>query len=419
MRILFLSHYFPPEVNAPASRTFEHCREWAREGHEVTVVTCAPNHPLGEVYPGYRNRLWQEERRDGIRVIRIWTYMAANQGFARRTLNYVSFLVAAVAAIPRLPRADVVITTSPQFFNGLAGYFVGRLKRIPWVLEIRDLWPESIFTVGAVRNQTIIRFLSWLERFAYRKADHIVPNTDAFRRYMIGKGVPEGKITVVKNGADLERYVPADRDPALARELGLEGKFVAAYFGTHGMAHHLETVLEAAERLRGEPDVMLLLVGDGAERARLLGRREAMGLTNVLMLGQQAKERMPALWAAADVSLVLLKRSDLFKTVIPSKVFEAMAMERPLILGVEGEAKELIEEAGAGICIQPESAGGLAEAVRTLAGNPELRVTLGQRGRRFVTEHYSRAVMAKRFEETLSRVVDACGGPEAGRGATC
>jgi hypothetical protein len=145
------------------------------------------------VYPGYRNRLWQEERREGIRVIRIWTYMAANQGFARRTLNYVSFMVSAVAAVPRLPRADVVITTSPQFFNGLAGYFVGRLKRIPWVLEIRDLWPESILTVGAVRNQTIIRFLSWLERFAYRKADHIVPNTDAFRRYMIGKGVPPGR----------------------------------------------------------------------------------------------------------------------------------------------------------------------------------------------------------------------------------
>jgi glycosyltransferase involved in cell wall biosynthesis len=413
MRILFLSHYFPPEVNAPASRTFEHCREWAREGHEVTVVTCAPNHPRGEVYPGYRNRLWQEERREGIRVIRIWTYMAANQGFARRTLNYVSFMVSAVAAVPRLPRADVVITTSPQFFNGLAGYFVGRLKRIPWVLEIRDLWPESILTVGAVRNQTIIRFLSWLERFAYRKADHIVPNTDAFRRYMIGKGVPEGKITVVKNGADLERYVPADRDPALARELGLEGKFVAAYFGTHGMAHHLETVLEAAERLRGEPDVMLLLVGDGAERARLLGRKEAMGLTNVLMLGQQAKERMPALWAAADVSLVLLKRSDLFKTVIPSKIFEAMAMERPLILGVEGEAKALVEEAGAGVCIQPESDAALADAVLAFARDPDRTRALGLRGRRFVTEFYSRAVMAKRFEETLAGVVAAYGGAGA------
>ena len=316
------------------------------------MVTCAPNHPRGQVYPGYRNRLWQEGRMEGIRVIRIWTYMAANEGFAKRTLNYVSFMVSAVMAIPRFPKVDVVITTSPQFFNGLAGYFVGRLKRVPWVLEIRDLWPESILTVGAVRNKTIIRFLSWLDMFAYRKADHIVPNTDAFRRYMIDKGVPAAKITVVKNGADLERYVPAAKDPALARELGLEGKFVAAYFGTHGMAHHLETVLEAAERLRDEPGVVFLFVGDGAQRARLVERKETMGLANVIMLGQQPKERMPVLWAAADVSLVLLKRSDLFKTVIPSKIFEAMAMERPLILGVEGEAKALVEEAGAGTCIR-------------------------------------------------------------------
>jgi glycosyltransferase involved in cell wall biosynthesis len=412
MRILFLSHYFPPEVNAPASRTFEHCREWVRTGHEVTVVTCAPNHPRGQVYPGYRNRLWQEERMEGIRVIRIWTYMAANEGFAKRTLNYVSFMVSAVMAVPRLPKAHVVITTSPQFFNGLAGYFVGRLKRVPWVLEIRDLWPESILTVGAVRNKAIIRLLSWLEMFAYRKADHIVPNTDAFGRYMIDKGVPAEKITVVKNGADLERYVPAAKDPALARELGLEGKFVAAYFGTHGMAHHLETVLEAAERLRGEPGIVFLLVGDGAERARLLEQKEAMGLSNVILLGQQPKERMPALWAAADVSLVLLKRSDLFKTVIPSKIFEAMAMERPLILGVEGEAKALVEEAGAGVGIEPESVAELAETMQALAGDPERTRALGQSGRRFVTEFYSRAVMARRFEETLARVVEAHAGAE-------
>ena len=376
------------------------------------MVTCAPNHPRGQVYPGYRNRLWQEERMKGIRVIRIWTYMAANEGFAKRTLNYVSFMVSAVMAIPRFPKVDVVITTSPQFFNGLAGYFVGRLKRVPWVLEIRDLWPESILTVGAVRNKTIIRFLSWLEMFAYRKADHIVPNTDAFRRYMIDKGVPAAKITVVKNGADLERYVPAAKDPALARELGLEGKFVAAYFGTHGMAHHLETVLEAAERLRDEPGVVFLFVGDGAQRARLVERKETMGLANVIMLGQQPKERMPVLWAAADVSLVLLKRSDLFKTVIPSKIFEAMAMERPLILGVEGEAQALVEEAGAGVCIEPETPSELAEAVQALARDPERTRALGRSGRRFVTELYSRAVMAKRYEETLAVVVAAYGAAE-------
>ena len=154
MRVLFLSHYFPPEVNAPATRTFEHCREWVRAGHEVTVVTCAPNHPRGEVYPGYRNRLWSTEERDGIRVVRLWTYIAANEGFAKRTLNYVSYMLSAIIAAFFLPKADAVISTSPQFFNGLAGYPVGLIKRAPWFLEIRDLWPESILSVGAIKNPT-------------------------------------------------------------------------------------------------------------------------------------------------------------------------------------------------------------------------------------------------------------------------
>ena len=221
MRILFLSHYFPPEVNAPASRTFEHCREWVRQGHEVTVVTCAPNHPRGVVYDGYRNRLWQREERDGIRVVRLWTYLAANEGFAKRTLNYVSYMISALLAAPWLPRADVVVTSSPQFFNGLAGYFVSRLKRAPWALEIRDLWPESILSVGAIKNARIIGALEWLARFAYRKADVIVPVTDAFKRYMVERGVPAEKIHVIKNGVDLDFYRGAEGPNPLAGRAGI------------------------------------------------------------------------------------------------------------------------------------------------------------------------------------------------------
>lgn len=191
MHILFLSHYFPPEVNAPASRTFEHCRQWVRDGHRVTVVTCAPNHPRGNVYPGYRNALYAREEKEGVTVIRVWTYITANEGFLKRTLNYVSYLVAATLAAPFLPKVDVIISTSPQFFNGLAGYVVSRVKRTPWVLEIRDLWPESILAVGAIRNRTVIRALEWLELFAYRKADRIVPVTDAFQRYIQEKESPK------------------------------------------------------------------------------------------------------------------------------------------------------------------------------------------------------------------------------------
>jgi glycosyltransferase involved in cell wall biosynthesis len=410
VRILFLSHYFPPEVNAPASRTFEHCREWVRQGHEVTVVTCAPNHPRGVVYEGYRNRLWQREARDGIRVVRLWTYLAANEGFAKRTLNYVSYMVSAVLAAPWLPRADVVVTTSPQFFNGLAGYFVSRLKRAPWALEIRDLWPESILSVGAIKNARIIRALEWLERFAYRKADVIVPVTDAFKRYMVERGVPAEKIHVIKNGVDLGFYRGAEGPNPLAVELGLEGKFVAAYVGTHGMAHHLETVLEAAERLRPRKDIVFLMAGDGAERDRLLAKKEAMGLENVLMLAQQPKGRMPEIWALTGASLVLLKRSDTFKTVIPSKIFESMAMKRPIVLGVEGESRELVASAEAGLFIEPENATELAAAVVRLADDRALRARLGENGRRFVERHFDRRVLAKRYVEVFQGLVTGtCG----------
>lgn len=404
MRILFLSHYFPPEVNAPASRTYEHCVEWVRAGHEVTVITCAPNHPRGVVYEGYRNHWFQTEVMDGILVIRLWTYLSANEGFLRRTLNYVSYMVAAVLATPRFPKPDIVISTSPQFFNGFAGWFVSRLKRVPWALEIRDLWPESIVTVGAIKNPLIIRALERLELFAYRKAEVIVPVTDAFKRYMIGKGIDAGKIAVVKNGVNLRLFrAPGPATPevqALTNRFGAEDRFIAAYVGTHGMAHHLETILEAAALIDNDA-ILFVMVGDGAERDRLAAKRAEMGLTNVVMLDQLPKASMPALWSLTNVSLVLLKKSDLFKTVIPSKIFESMAMRVPLILGVEGEAQAIIEEAGAGVCIEPENAERLADSIRMLYQDRALTQRLGESGRRHVEQHFDRAVLADRYQRLL------------------
>ena len=401
MHILFLSHYFPPEVNAPASRTFEHCRQWVRDGHRVTVVTCAPNHPRGQVYPGYRNTLYAREEKDGITIVRVWTYVTANEGFLKRTLNYLSYMAAAIVTAPFLQKADIVISTSPQFFNGLAGSIVGRMKRAPWVLEIRDLWPESILAVGAIKNRFIIHLLEWLELFAYRQADRIVPVTDAFQRYIEGKGIPKEKITVIKNGADLTLYKPVTGTNRLAESLGVQGKFVAAYLGTHGMAHHLETVLHAAQRLREYPDIVLVLAGDGAERQRLAALRDELGLDNVLMLDQQPKEQMPWLWALSDVSLILLKKSDLFKTVIPSKIFESMAMEKPIILGVEGESADIVRAADAGYCIEPENAEELADRLLQLRESEDLRGRFGRNGRIHVRAHYDRLVLARRFEELL------------------
>ena len=413
MRILFLSHYFPPEVNAPASRTFEHCRQWVKMGHDVTVVTCAPNHPRGQVYPGYTNKLFQREERDGIKVLRLWTYVTPNEGFFKRSLNYVSYMLSAIVAAPWLPRTDVVLSTSPQFFNGLAGYFVSRLKRVPWVLEIRDLWPESILVVGAISNRWIIRTLEYLAMFTYRKADAIVPVTDAFKSYLIGKGIPAQKIDVVKNGVDLDFYDANETTNFTVEELRLGGKFVASYFGTHGMAHHLETVLEAAAILRDRRDIVFLMVGDGAERQKLLALRDHRGLENVTMLGQQPKEKMPLLWQCSNASMVLLKKSDLFKMVIPSKIFESMAMQRPLILGVEGESRAIVEQARAGLCIEPQNAAELARCVLNLAADRHLCEELGRNGRRYVAEHYDRTALGAKYEYVLARLASRASGAAA------
>lgn len=272
------------------------------------------------------------------------------------------------------------------------------------MLEIRDLWPESIVAVGAIKNQTIIKMLEWIERFAYRNTDLIVPVTDSFKAYMIGKGIEANKIAVVKNGVDLAHYTPVDGAPALAEELGLTGKFVVSYFGTHGMAHHLETILEAARRLSHVPNIVFLMVGDGAERQVLVQMRNAMGLQNVMMLDQQPKSRMPDFWALSAVSLVLLKKSDLFKTVIPSKMFESLAMAKPIVLGVEGESAELLQVAQAGLWIEPEDVDQLVARVLALSNDRELCQRLGRNGRRFVMEHFDRIVLARKLVSVIERV---------------
>ena len=404
LRILFFTHYYPPEVNAPASRTSEHCRAWVAAGAEVTVVTCAPNHPHGKLYPGYRNKLWQTETRDGVRVVRLWTWLAANEGFLPRILNYVSFLVAAVLALPFLPKADVVVTTSPQFFCGLVGLFARPIKRAPWVLEIRDIWPESIVAVGAMKKGAVIRFLERLEGFAYRQADAIVSLTRGFVPHLAARCGDASKIAIFMNGADLSAFTRAGDAAEVKRRLGLEGKFVGAYVGTHGMAHGLDTILDAAEILKDDPRFAFLMAGGGAEEARLRAARERRGLDNVVMLGQRPKAEMPALWSATDASLILLKRSDTFKTVYPSKMSEAMAMQCPIILGVEGEAKDVLDAAQAGIAITPEDATQLADAMRRLAGDPGLCAQYGRAGRAYADVNLDRAKVAARFLTLLSDV---------------
>jgi glycosyltransferase involved in cell wall biosynthesis len=396
VRILALSHYYPPEVNAPASRLSEHARIWRDAGHEVTVVTCAPNHPAGKLYPGYRNRLWQDETVDGVRVIRLWTFLAANEGFVPRIANYLTYLFSVLFWAWRLPQADVVMSTSPQFFCGLAGWFLKRKKR-PWVLEIRDLWPESIVTVGAMKRGFTIRLIEKIEAFAYRHSDLVVSVTDGFVPH-IRAHRPEGPIAVIKNGVDLSLFTSdAIAADAFRAEHGLTGMFVASYVGTHGMAHGLDCVIAAAERLKDRADIAILMVGGGAERERIRATRDRRGLTNIVMLDQLPKEMMPAVWGASDAALVLLKRVDTFKNVIPSKMFEAMALGVPMILGVEGEANALMDDGSAGIAITPEDDAELAAAIEQLADDRTLGKALGASGHAYVREHFDRETLAHAY----------------------
>ncbi len=369
MHILFLTDNFPPEVNAPASRTYEHCRVWAQRGHRITIITCAPNFPRGRVFEGYRNSLFRREQVDGMEVIRVWTYITANEGFVRRILDYLSFMVSAIVASVAVRRVDIVVGTSPQFFTACAAFVVGTLKRRPWVFELRDLWPETIKTVGAMRDSAAIRLLEKLELFLYRRADAIVSVTRSFKRVLESRGVDPSKIHVVTNGVDFGQFSPRPKDEELVRRLGVQGKFVVGYVGTHGMCQALETVVDAAGMLQDDRIVFVLL-GDGARKQALREAAVAKGIKNVLFLDTVAKSEVPAFWSVLDVSLTHLQRSALFQTVIPSKLFESMGMGIPILHGVDGESAEIVRECGVGEVFRSEDSQDLANRVKRLASDP-------------------------------------------------
>jgi len=407
MHILFLSHYFVPENNAPAARVHSLAREWTREGHRVTVITSAPNVPTGVVYEGYRNRLRQQEWIDGIRTVRVWTYLAANRGRLLRGFNFFSYLVTAgVAGALLRPRADVVIATSPQFFAGCAGVPVSRAHGAPFVLEIRDIWPASIMAVGALEEGRVIHALERLERALYDAADHIVAVGAGYRQHILEQGVPDAKVEVVTNGVDSDLFVPRAPDEALRASLGLNGKYVLTYAGTVGMAHGLDVVLRAGHRLResGRDDIVLLVVGDGARRAELEQAVRDQGLRNVVFTGMVGRAQLPAYLASSDACLVHMRDEALFSTVLPSKIFEDAAMEKPIIAGLLGEGSAIIEAADCGIVFPPGDDAALAAAVVRLADDPEEGRRLGRNGRRFVLEHYERRSLAHDYLAILERV---------------
>lgn len=403
MKILFLTDNFYPEVNAPASRTYEHAREWVKAGHEVTVITCVPNFPKGKVFDGYKNKLWQKEVIDGIEVIRVWSYIAANKGFVRRTLDFISFSVTSFLA-GLFVKADVIVATSPQFFTALSGRTLSFWKRVPWIMEVRDLWPESIKTVGAMKDNLFIRYFEWEEMRCYRSAKTIVVVTDSFKRTLTARGIDEAKIKVVKNGVDKEMFKPVPKDEALIGELGLEGKKIIGYIGTHGMAHKLDFILDCARNMQGRNDFHFLFIGAGAEREALLAKKEREGITNVTMLDSVPKDQVVRYISILDLSLINLRKSELFKTVIPSKMFENAGMQIPIIMGVQGEAQEMLEEYGAGLCFEPENEVDFNAKLQQLLSDPDLYERCRTGGAE-MSRDYDRKALADKMLECMMDTV--------------
>jgi len=404
MRILYVSQYFPPEIGAPAARVHELSREWVRLGHDVTVLTAFPHHPTGIKRPEDRGVLERRERVDGIDLLRTYVYAAPNKGVVRRMASYASFMLSATALGQlRLSRPDVVLATSPQLLCAAAGYALSRAFGAPFVFEVRDLWPESILAVNAMGENPVVRGLKSLARFLYRRSRRIVTVGEGYRRAIHEiYGISPAKMDVLPNGIDPSLFVPGPRENDIRREFGWGDRFVLLYLGTHGMAHALDKVVETARRLREERDLLFVFVGEGAEKESL--KRRALDLPNVQFIDAQPKARVPLFYAACDLGIVTLRDTSLFQEVLPSKIFEYLGMERAILLGVGGEARRLVEAAGAGVYVAPEDVDAMVASIRMLSRDPARLSEMGKRGRAYVLEHYDRRVLARRYLELLAKV---------------
>ena len=415
MKILYVTQYFPPEMGAPAARAGELALHWVQAGHEVTVLTGFPNHPTGVVPPEYRRRFRRLSTREdisGVKLVRTWLLPLPNRRTHERMLNYGSFCISSAVTGLFVSDPDIVIATSPQLLVGLSGWWLARWKRVPFVFEVRDLWPESLAAVGMGDSNSLLhRSLARIAGFLYENSDHVVVVTRAFEEYLTEHWqVPPEKISVVENGVETDLFNPNASNGDLRRKLSAEEKFLVCYIGTMGMAHGLDTLVEAAADLQtAAPSVVLLLVGEGAEKERIIGSARSRGLKNMIFVDQQPREKIPAYICASDACLVLLKNTEIFKTVIPTKMLEFMSCARPVILGVDGQAREIVNEADSGIVIEPENSADLAKAISRLAANSSLCDLLGRNGRQYVLKHFSRqekaATYVRVLEELLSGTV--------------
>ncbi len=402
-------------MGAPAARASELAMHWARKGHEVSVLTGFPNHPTGVVPPEWKaqlRKLTYRERINGVNVFRTWLWPLPNRKAHERMRNYASFCVSAALRGMTIPRPDVVIASSPQLLVGLSGWWIAFSRQLPFVFEVRDLWPESLTAVGVGQENSLLHHtLAAVAKFLYEHSHRIVVVTPAFKDHLIQRWhVPTEKIAVVENGVEADLFAPRPNtaNDKLRQDLALPERFLVCYIGTMGMAHGLETLLDAADQLQlQDSKTHFLLVGEGAEKERIKSLAKSRGLANVTFLDQQPRERIPAFISASDACLVLLKKTDVFKTVIPTKMLEFMSCARPVILGVDGQARQIVEDAEAGLVIEPENSAALVAAVNRLSADRALGASLGQKGRQYILQHFSRGRTAEKYIEVLQRLVNS------------
>ncbi len=366
MKILFLSDNFPPEVNAPASRTYDHCKSWVELGIDVTVITCFPNFPQGKIHEGYKNKLYEKEVIDGIEVIRVWSYMTANTGFFKRTIDFISYATSSFIC-GLFIKSDVIIATSPQLFTAISGKLLSFFKRSPYIMEVRDLWPDSIVAVGSMSQKSILySFLKKIEFILYKSSSKIIVLTESFKNYLEERNIPESKIGVFKNGVFSQNInLNFDEIEKIKKDYDLIGKVVVSYVGTFGLAHNLEFILECIASLQND-NIKFLFIGDGAKREQLIKIKNEKNLHNVIFINTVPKSEVSNFISVSDYALVNLKKSNDFKKVIPSKIFENVALKKPILLGVDGESKDLIEYYGVGVSFEPENKMSFFDALRKI-----------------------------------------------------
>ncbi len=409
MRILYLSQYFPPEAGATQTRAYEMANNWVRLGHQVTMLTEFPNHPSGIIPLEYQGKFYERSSLDGIEVIRLWVKASPVKNFSNRMLFYLTYMFNAIIAGLFLARGkyQLIYASSPPLFVGGAALVLHLIKQTPLVFEVRDLWPESAIALGELTNARAISIATRLEEECYRKAIQVVVVTRGIFNRLKERGISTDKLFFVPNGAniDLFRFNPEGRD-RIRKELGVEGKFIAVYAGIHGLAQGLETLLETASQLQEITDIHILLIGDGPKKADIVSLANQLKLPNLTLLSEKARDQIPDYLSAADVALIPLRKLEIFKGALPSKIFDAWACERPVIISVDGEAREIVELINGGVFIPPEDPNRLAEAITRLKNTPDERLIMGENGRLYTHQNHSREVLAQKLIIHLEKILN-------------